>query len=105
MVLVGYIPWYPHSILSACFGGQGNVPLSYERAAKYDSMMMMMMMLVMKVMIIQHKVTSPWMDARTKTHVIGFYIKLLILLRKTVWIFEYVSLIFGEWGQPLLYIS
>lgn len=44
------------------------------------------------------------MDARTKTHVIGFYIKLLILLRKTVWIFEYVSLIFGEWGQPLLYI-
>lgn len=28
LVLVGYIPWYPHSILSACFGGQGNVPLS-----------------------------------------------------------------------------
>lgn len=36
MVLVGYIPWYPHSILSACFGGQGNVPLSHQSAAKYD---------------------------------------------------------------------
>lgn len=36
MVLVGYIPWYPHNILSACFGGQGNVPLSHQCAAKYD---------------------------------------------------------------------
>lgn len=49
MVLVGYIPWYPHSILSACFGGQGNVLLSHKRAAKYDFMMMMMMMLVMRI--------------------------------------------------------
>lgn len=41
-VLVGYIPWYPHGILSACFGGQGNVPLSHKRAAKFDFTMMMM---------------------------------------------------------------
>lgn len=38
MLLVGYIPWYPHSILSACIGGQGNVPLSHKCAAKYDFM-------------------------------------------------------------------
>lgn len=51
MVLVGYIPWYPHSILSACFGGQGNVPLSHKRAAKFDFvLMMMMMMLVMMIL-------------------------------------------------------
>ena len=51
MVLVGYIPWYPHGILSACFGGQGNVPLSHKRAAKFDSTMMMMMMMVMMLVM------------------------------------------------------
>ncbi len=48
MVLVGYIPWYPQSILSACFGGQGNVPLSFKSAAKFDSMMMVMLVIMIR---------------------------------------------------------
>lgn len=53
-MLVGYIPWYPQSILSACFGGQGNVPPSCQRAAKYDVLLMMMMM-----MMIEYLATFP----------------------------------------------
>lgn len=51
MMLVGYIPWCPHSILSACFGGQGNVPPSCQRAAHFDRLMLLLLLLMMTMMM------------------------------------------------------